>query len=306
MILVTGAAGSLGRAIVDRLVEAHPVRAFVRRVPAPHTNVETAVGDLADADAVDRAIAGCDIVVHAGATMKGDWADHERGTIQGTANVLASCAKHGVKQLVYISSMSVIDWAGSDQQRVDEATALEPRADERGHYTRAKLAAEKLVTASNVPHVILRPGQIFGGGIPLINGAVARHAAGRWIVLGDGSLELPLVYIDDVVDAIVACIDRQITNETIQLIDPTRVTQADVLAAAGGHKKIVHIPRTAVFAIGRLTELPLRLLGKPSPIASYRMKSALARLRYESDRAHRLLGWQPRVGVHEGMRRVSS
>ena len=57
--------------------------------------------------------------------------------------------------------------------------------------------------------MILRPGQIFGGGIPLINGAVARNAGGRWLVLGDGKLELPLVYIDDVVDAILAAMTRR-------------------------------------------------------------------------------------------------
>jgi 2-alkyl-3-oxoalkanoate reductase len=69
--------------------------------------------------------------------------------------------------------------------------------------------------------VILRPGQIFGGGIPLINGAVARSAGGRWLVLGDGKLELPLVYIDDVVDAIMCSITKRLSHgEVIQIIDP--------------------------------------------------------------------------------------
>jgi len=83
--------------------------------------------------------------------------------------------------------------------------------------------------------IILRPGQIFGGGIPLVNGAVARRAAGRWLVLGDGTIELPLVYIEDVVDAVIASIDRKITNgEVIQLIDAEHLTQTDVLNLAGG------------------------------------------------------------------------
>ncbi|HEY0252140.1 MAG TPA: NAD-dependent epimerase/dehydratase family protein, partial [Kofleriaceae bacterium] len=264
------------------------------------------VGDLADRAAVDRAVSGCERVIHAGATMKGDWAAHERGTVHGTEHVVESCVAHGVKQLVYISSMSVVNWAGNDGAVIDETTALEPRAAERGAYTRAKLIAENVVAASAVPHVILRPGQIFGGGIPLVTGAVARQAAGRWIVLGAGDLELPLVYIDDVVDAVVAALEKTIVGETIQLIDPERVTQADVLRAVGGQKKIVHIPRSIVFALGRMSELPAKLAGRQSPIAAYRLKSALSRLRYESDRALKILGWQPRVGVREGMRRVSS
>jgi len=307
-VLVTGAAGSLGSAVVARLVaDGHRVRGFVRRVPEPaKDNVEYVVGDLGDAEAVDRAVAGNEIVIHAGATMKGTWAEHERGTIAGTENVLRACERHHVQQLVYISSLSVVDWAGTDGGAVSEAASLEPRAEERGFYTRAKLAAEKLVVAANVPRVILRPGQIFGGGIPLINGAVARHAAGRWVVLGDGKLELPLVYLDDVVDAIVQAIAKRLVGgEVIQLVDPERLTQTDVLALAGQSKKVVHVPRPLVFALGKLSELPFAALRKQSPVASYRLKSALARLTYESTRAQELLGWQPRIGVREGIKRVS-
>ena len=60
-----------------------------------------------------------------------------------------------------------------------------------------------------------------------------------------------------------------------------------------------------MFALGRLSEIPLGALGRQSPIAVYRLKSALAQLHYESGRAHELLGWTPRVGVREGIKRVS-
>jgi nucleoside-diphosphate-sugar epimerase len=191
---------------------------------------------------------------------------------------------------------------------VSEAARLEPRPDERGANTRAKLEAEQLVATAatqRLPVVILRPGQIFGGGIPLINGAIARNAGGRWLVLGDGKLELPLVYIDDVVDAIVHAIDKKLTHgEVVQIIDPEHLTQEDVLGMAGGQRQIVRVPRPVVFALGKLSEYPLGALGRQSPVAVYRLKSAMARLHYESDRARQLLGWQPRVGVREGIRRV--
>jgi len=155
--------------------------------------------------------------------------------------------------------------------------------------------------------VILRPGQIFGGGIALINGAVARSAGGRWLVLGDGKIELPLVYIDDVVDAIMAAVDRMLVGgEIIQIIDPEHLTQDDVLGLAGGTRRVLRVPRPVVFALGKLSELPLGALGRQSPIAVYRLKSAMSRLHYESDRAQSILGWQPRVGVREGIRRVST
>jgi predicted dehydrogenase/nucleoside-diphosphate-sugar epimerase len=309
--LVTGASGFLGRATVKRLREqGHEVRVFVRRIPErPQDGVEYCFGNLGDPVAVDRAVKGAEIVIHCGAAMKGGWPEHKGATVIGTQNLVDACKKHGVKQLVHISSMSVIDWAGmSGNGNVCESAPVEPKPDQRGAYTRAKLEAEKIVcdaTKHGLPAVILRPGQIFGGGIPLINGAVARNAGGRWLVLGDGKLELPLVYIDDVVDAITSSIDRNLTRgEVIQIIDPEQLTQEQVLALAGGNRPVLRVPRPVVFGLGMLSELPLGAIGKQSPVGVYRLKSALARLHYESHRATELLGWRPRVGVREGIRRV--
>ncbi|HUQ02373.1 MAG TPA: NAD-dependent epimerase/dehydratase family protein [Kofleriaceae bacterium] len=312
--LVTGASGSLGGATLRRLVaEGKQARAMVRRMPEqPIAGVEYAIGDLGDAVAVARAVKGAKTVIHAGAVMKGGWSEHLSGTVLGTQHVIDACRTHGVEQLVHISSLSVIDWAGAAAKPgshvVDERAPLEPRPGERGAYTRAKLEAEARVVAAaaaGLPCVILRPGQIFGGGIELMNGAVARRVGGRWLVLGDGKLALPLVYIDDVVDAILAAVARRLTGgEIIQIIDGETLTQTDVLELAGGGARTVRVPRALVFALGKLSELPLAVLGRSSPVALYRLRSALARLRWGTGKAEELLGWRPRVGVHEGIRRV--
>src|SRR6185503_18116570 len=111
--------------------------------------IEYVFGNLGDPVAVDRAVKGAEIVIHCGAAMKGGWPEHKGGTVIGTQNVIDACRKHRVKQLVHISSMSVFDWAGSaGNGPVSETAALEPRADERGAYTRAKLEAEQLVSAA--------------------------------------------------------------------------------------------------------------------------------------------------------------
>jgi len=310
--LVTGASGGLGSALVERLrAEGQRVRAMVRRIPSrPLEGVEYAIGDLGDPAAVDRAVRGAETVFHVGATMKGGWQDHVGGTIEGTRNVLAACKKHGVHRLVHTSSMSVIDWAGGDAFTVvDEDTALEGRAEERGAYTRAKLEAERLVSAeaaAGLPAVIIRPGQIFGGKIPLMTAAVARRVSGRYLILGDGEMPLPLVYIDDVVDALVLAAKSGLgKGEIVQIVDPETWTQNQVLAeVVGSGAPVIRVPRKAVMALGKASELMLGLVGKASPVAPYRLKSALALRRFSSTRATNLLGWTPRVGVREGIRRV--
>ena len=310
-ILVTGASGSLGGAVVKRLLgQGKKLRIFVRRIPKEiPEGVEVAVGNLGNPEAVDRAVKGTQMVIHVGAAMKGGAIDHECATVIGTQNVLDACEKYGIKKLVHISSMSVVDWAGSsDGPPVSEATPLEPRADERGAYTQCKLEAENLVLAATragrVESVILRPGQIFGGGIPILTGAVARRAGSRWLILGDGKLPLPLVYIEDVVDAIMQAAESDLkAGEIIQIIDNDVLTQNEVLDLMDGRTPVLRVPRSVVFFAGRLSEPVLGALGRPSPVALYRLKSAMARLRFASDNAHSLLSWQPRVGVREGIRR---
>ena len=312
--LVTGASGGLGSALVERLRrEGHSVRAFVRRLPEPlPQGVDVALGDLGDPSAVDAAVAGAKVVFHVGAAMKGGWTAHQCGTVEGTRNVIEACRRHGIEKLVHVSSMSVLDWAGAPPGTpLNEDSPLEPRAEARGAYTRAKLEAERLVTAAaaaGLPAVILRPGQVFGGRIPLMTPAVARRLGGRLLVLGDGEIPLPLVYIDDVVDALLAAARSPLRQgEIVQVVDGETLTQREVIALVRGHTTgVLRIPRWVVFALGRVSELLLAPLGRPSPLSKYRLQSALARRRFESLNAARLLEWRPRVGVRNGIGAVAS
>jgi len=310
--LVTGASGGLGSALVERLMEeGHSVRVLVRRIPETvRGGIAVALGDLGDPEAVLLAVAGARAVFHVGAAMKGGWTEHRCGTVEGTRNVIQACRRHGVEKLVHVSSMSVLDWAsGPDGTPLREDSPLEPRPEGRGSYTRAKLEAEQLVTAAasdGLPAVIVRPGQIFGGQIPLMTPAVARRIGGRLFVLGDGELPLPLVYIDDVVDALLAAARSPLRKgDVIQIVDPELLTQRQVIEIIRGSTKGVwRLPRSLVFFLGRFSELLLAPLGRSSPVSRYRLRSALARRTFESKNAAPLLDWRPRVGVRNGIERV--
>jgi predicted dehydrogenase/nucleoside-diphosphate-sugar epimerase len=312
-VLVTGASGGLGSELVKRLrSDGQRVRLLQRRVPevVPY-GIEIALGDLGDPEAVDRAVRGARAVIHAGAAMKGGPIEHECATVVGTRNLLEACRKYGVEKLVHVSSLSVVDWAGDRAGApITETTPLEPRPEARGSYTQSKLRAEQLVVEYSrdhgVPAVILRPGQIFGGRIPLLTPAVARPQGGRWLVLGDGRVPLPLVYIDDVVDAIcLAAGSRMRSGEIIQLVDPERLTQNELLELMlGKHAPVIRIPLGLVFTAGKLSEIALGVLGRSSPLSVYRLRSALTPRTFESDRAGEWLGWKPRIGVREGIQRI--
>jgi predicted dehydrogenase/nucleoside-diphosphate-sugar epimerase len=312
--LVTGASGGLGSALVERLrSEGATVRAMMRRLPQTLADgVDVSLGNLGDAEAVDAAVSGAKIVFHVGAAMKGGWIDHQCATVVGTRNVIDACRKHQVEKLVHVSSMSVLDWAGAPPGTpLNEDSPLEPRPEARGPYTRAKLEAEQLVAkaaSDGLPTVILRPGQIFGGRIPLMTPAVARRLGNRLLVLGDGKLPLPLVHLDDVVDALLAAAGSELrTGEIIQLVDSDVLTQSEVIELVHGPgQRVRRVPRWVLLVAGGLSELLLAPLRRASPLSRYRLRSALARRQFDSDRSARLLGWRPQLGVREGTSRVAA
>jgi 2-alkyl-3-oxoalkanoate reductase len=310
-VLVTGGSGRLGSLIVDALVaKGLRVRVFARRQPqnGGQANVEYSLGELGDPASVERAVRGASAVVHAGAAMSGDASSMRSSTVLGTSNVLDSMIRHGVRRLVHISSLSVIDWAGNDDgEPVTEDTKDEPQAERRGLYTQTKLEAERLVRAASarVQAVILRPGQIWGGGIlPLLTDAVCRRIGPFNLVLGDGQLTLPLVHVDDVVQAVLKSLERNIPSGTvIQLVNPAVYTQNDVMEIWGVGGITVRLPRSLVLTMGWLSEQLLVAFGRQSPFSVYRLRSALARLEFRSEKAQEMLGWEPHGNETELMQR---
>ncbi len=313
-VLVTGAAGLLGRALLDRLRgNGQTIRILVRQPSARLKDVENlqvVYGDLGDPAAVDRAVAGVDVVYHVGATMRGrGWGDFQAGTVVGTQNVVESCLKHHVTKMVYVSSLTVLDYAGQRSGAVvTEDAPLEPRPMERGAYTQSKLQAEQIVREAiekrALPGVILRPGTIFGPGAETIPPYGTIAVAGRWLVIGSGKVKLPLVYVDDVVDGLVAAASSGVHGAVFQLVDPTAVTQDEYIAMCqrvlGNRVRVVHAAKSLLYLAGAALELVGHVLHRSVPLSRYRVGS-IKELRFECGKAGRDLAWRPIVGVNSGL-----
>jgi 2-alkyl-3-oxoalkanoate reductase len=315
-VLVTGANGLIGRHLVRRLLqEGNPVRIFVRRTPEAVVrndgNIEVFLGDLGDPVAVDRAVAGTEVVYHVGAAMKGGPHDHERGTVCGTQNIVDSVLRHGVKHLVYISSLSCLHAAVARRGSVvTEDWPIEPSPTKRGAYTQAKTTAEKIVLDAvrdrHLRAVLLRPGRVFGPGMTLLTPEVARRMGDFFVVLGDGTRELPLVYVEDVIDAIVLAAETsEFDGSVFHIVDRTPITQnqvvRDYISKNAKRAKVVHVPMAIVYSLALGFEVLSKILNRPVPLSIYRVKSALARMKFDCSRAENDLGWRPRVGVASGL-----
>jgi nucleoside-diphosphate-sugar epimerase len=317
-LLVTGAGGFLGRALVRRLrANGSEVRVLVRR-PLPwmqqDSGIQVVIGDLGDPEVVAHAVNGVDVVYHVGAAMRGGAREFSAGTVWGTRNVIAACVKWRVKRLVYVSSLSVLDHAGRDPGvAVTETSALEPHPEQRGFYTQSKLEAERLVADAIrnecLPAVIIRPGQIFGPGAEGVtpNGVLA--IAGRWIAVGPGSQAIPLVYIDDVVDALTLAAERDnVVSRSFNVVDPRQTRLEEYLSAVGRHAegapKVIRVPSSVFLGLAAFVELLGKVLGRAVPLTRYRARSLRPLANFRLDAARYELGWEPRVGVEDGLART--
>ena len=315
-ILVTGATGFIGQYVVRRLLEeGERIRIIVRREPPAwlrdHPRVEVMYGDLGDSDAVSRAVEGTELVFHVGGTVSGGPADYERGNVAATKNVVAAAQLWDVRRLVYVSSLSVLQAAGTRKgQLIREDWPLEAYPQLRGHYTQTKLAAEQIVRKAieqeGLRAVILRPGEVVGAGAPLLSSGVAPRLKNRLVMFGDGASNVPLVDVEDLTDAILAAADEAAPlGSTYHLVDAEQVTQNEIaeayIAAVDRDLSIMHVPRLVVYAGALMVQILCRLLGRPAPLSIYRVRSALAPRRFDCALAMRELGWQPQRGARSGL-----
>jgi dTDP-4-dehydrorhamnose reductase len=168
-IVVTGAGGGLGRALLDAIPGHHEV------TPLAHRDL-----DIGDHDAVMRAIAtlGPDAIVNAAAYTDVDGAedDRERAFRDNARGpqTLAIAAHACGAALLHVSTDYVFD--GEKGEPYDESDDPAPLA---SVYARSKLLGERLVREALTEHLVVRVGYVFGGGTDYISGAVDRLRRGE-------------------------------------------------------------------------------------------------------------------------------
>ena len=211
-ILVTGGGGFLGREIVHQLLaRGESVRSF-GRTPQPALaarGVEVFMGNLTDADAVGRAVAGCDAVIHtaAKAGIWGAWEEYFQPNVVGTQNILTALRRHQVPRLVYTSTPSVV-FNGLSHAGVDESQPY--GHDFPCHYPHTKALAEQAVLAAHdgqkLRTMALRPHLIWGAGDPhLVPRILAR--APKLRIVGTGTNRVDLTHVRHAAQAHLLALD---------------------------------------------------------------------------------------------------
>jgi nucleoside-diphosphate-sugar epimerase len=309
-LAVTGAAGFLGRAVVDAaLARGHQVVAVVRSEPAQgdHRDVEWVRCDLRQPSGLATALAGVDAVLHLAATKDGDFHTQFAGTVIGTENLLEAVRQAGVPRVVAISSFSVYDFAHLPRGALlDEDRPLERAPQRRDDYARTKLAQEDLVRrfeqegAAEV--VVLRPGLVFGPGE--VWHSLLGSPLGPVFLRVGGRAVLPLTYVANCAEAVVLAAEVPgAAGTTLNVVDddlPTQAQYARAAAAVVPAPRMVTVPWPVMRSVARLVDTGAsRLLGPdaklPGIVVPHRLDARFKPLRYSNQRARSVLGWAPRV-----------
>ena len=235
-VLVTGATGFVGRALVDALADAgHRVRATTRQGAEAkfRVGVETVTtGDYRQPVDWAPLLTGVDSVVHlAGIAHIGpaiDEAAYDRVVHLATAELAAACSKAAVRRLVFMSSVRAQSGPAADGVLTENDA---PRPTEA--YGRAKLRAEAAVSAAGVPWTILRPTMVYGAG--------AKGNLARLLRVADSPWPLPfaglanrrsLVSLDNLIAAVRFVLGADVAARQVYLVaDPTPVTLPQIIAA---------------------------------------------------------------------------
>lgn len=323
-VLVTGGGGFLGAAICRQLVaRGDRVRSLARGdYPALRAlGVETIRGDAADPDAIDRSVAGCDLVIHtaAKAGVWGDEGEYFRSNVLATQAVLGACRRHGVGRLVFTSSPSVVA-GGVPLRGVDEAAPYP--AHYLASYPRTKAIAERAVRAANdgeLRTVCLRPHLILGPGDPhLVPRLVDRARKGRLRLLGDGQNRIDVTYVEDAAQAHLRAADALERPDAVAAGRVYFISQGQPVALAELLDRILaevglppvrrSIPPALGYALGAVAEGLFRALPLPGepPLTRFVAEELSSDHFFDISAARRDLGYTPSVSVEELTRIVGA
>ena len=312
MILVTGATGFVGKAVVRHLLAENASRRVIVAVRRdnqqwPDKVLPRMTGDLEPSTDWSHALEGVSAVVHCAArvhvmadTAANPLDEFRRVNVQGTLNLARQAAAGGVRRFVFVSSIKV---NGEASQPGHPFTADDVPAP-LDNYGVSKMEAEnglrEIAGQTGMEVVIIRPPLVYGPEVKANFAAMMRWLR-RGIPLPLGAIhnQRSLVALDNLVDLIVTCLTHPAAaNETFLVSDGEDVSTTELLRrmgqAMGRPARLIPVPASWL-------KLAATLVGKQD--VAQRLCGSL---QVDIVKTRRLLGWTPPLSLDEGLRRAAA
>lgn len=307
MILLTGATGFVGRAVLTQLIKQFSltVRTYGRRAPIGlPKNLAHVVGELGAGVDYASALQSVDVVIHCAAQphimncSANNGADIYHDTnVDGSLNLARQAIAAGIRRFIFISSVKVNGESTVDTRPFNHACPAAPE----DSYARSKQAAEdglrELATNSGMELVIIRPPLVYGTGVKgNFSSLLAIAKKNLPLPLGAIHNQRSMVALDNLVDLIITCVTHpHAANQTFLVSDDQDISTTQLLEimtrAAGKSPRLLPVPMSWLRLAGKLT-------GKQAVI-----ERLCGNLQVDISHTKVTLGWQPPISVEEGIRR---
>ncbi len=295
-ILVTGASGFIGSHVVPALVQqGYKVRCFVRISSkigclSSLSNVELCYGDMNNMDSLLRATDKVNAVIHLAAftSEQASSADESyRVNVEGMQNLINACEKNKVSRLIVVSSQST-------------------KREKQGNYGYTKKLADEFVLKSTLNWTIVKPTLVYGKGSRGLFTKIIGLLENLPVipVVGSGDYQLQPTYIDDLVHALVAIVNKKQTfRKVYDLAGESRISFNELLTIVNEElqqrKKMVHVPFSLCYG-GIKT---LSLFTKNPPVTTDNLLGLVQETNIDLAPAREDFGYDP-LSFREGIRRT--
>ncbi len=308
-VLVTGATGFVGRALVAKLVALGglEVLALTRLNPLDPVSgaIYLPVGDLVAQSGWQKILSGVHTLVHTAARVhilndrtEESLAEFQRVNVEGTLQLARHAAAMGVRRFIFLSSIGVNGVRTGPNTAFSEVDRPNPH----NAYALSKLEAEQglrhISEMSSLEVVIVRPPLVYGPGVKANFAALMRTVKHSWpMPLGAVHNQRSMVALDNLVDFIVICMTHsRAANQTFLVSDGQDVSTTELVR---GLALALGVPaRLLPVSVGVL-RAGATLLGRANDI-----QRLCGNLQVDITKARTLLAWTPPISLEEGLRRA--
>lgn len=280
VIAITGATGFVGRNLIQQLRNGnYEVRILIRRNKEEDSQEDQVVGDLETGEGIEELLKGADIVINLAGGIEPSFNDLVSLNATAVYNLCNVAVKSGVKKLIHISTVAVYGLPDREKP-FTEGDRLEPNT----LYGLSKLLGEEILLFFqrnfNLPIIILRPPNVYG---PKNDHGVvyelikSERDEGGLTIHGQGLQKRDFLYVGDLVEAIVKCFDYN---------------RADIFNITTSNPKDLN---EFTRILGKIMQKDLHVIYK-GEVQGAKFLSA------SYEKAKRLLGWEPKIMLEEGIR----
>ncbi|HSM15525.1 MAG TPA: NAD(P)-dependent oxidoreductase [Gemmatimonadales bacterium] len=305
-VLLTGASGFVGTAIMERLLECG---CEVQVLALPETveqlkhkdRIRVFQGTLTDAGLLKHATKGVNVVYHFGAALPSPRADEiKEVNIHGTEKLLWACVKNRVERIVFASSMAVYQpvFMRSRWPMTEESPLLSPDSGARSEYPRSKIAGEELVRQFHqeygLEYSILRFPIVYGVGAPLVENLI-QEIMGRAMLVSSRASTVPGmqgVHVQDLARAAEMAGTRpEAANQTFNIASDQIFSIRDMLTEVTAYAGI---------------EYPEPKSIHPTIQAVASQMFDRTKLKYDVGKARLVMGFEPEIRIADCFRQIAA